>query len=62
VAGAREHEHARVVVSLEALEGVTELIRGRSVDGIPPLAAVDRYESGGSAPLVGDELVYQPVR
>jgi hypothetical protein len=59
---AREHEHAGVVVGLEALEGVTELVRGRPVDGIPPLAAVDRYESGGSAPLIGDELVYQPVR
>jgi hypothetical protein len=62
VAGAGEDEDACFVVGLEGLERVLQLLGGGTVDGISPLAAIDGYESGGAAPLVRDELAYQPVR
>jgi hypothetical protein len=54
VARAGENEDARLVVGLEAIERLAQLARRVAVDGVAPLAPVDRDQSGGATPLVGD--------
>ena len=57
VAGAGEHEHARLVVGLEAAVAVAQRLGGRAVDRVAALRAVDREQDGGGADaLVADRL------
>ena len=51
-AGAGEDQHARVVVGLEALEGLAERLGGRPVDRVAALLAVDRDDRGRARALV----------
>ncbi len=41
-ARAGEHQHARLLVGLEAQVGLVQRDRGGAVDGVAPLLAVDR--------------------
>ena len=49
---AGEHEDARLVVGLEAVEAVEELGRGRVVHGVAALGPGDREHGGGAVALV----------
>src|SRR5437763_512293 len=50
--GPGEHERARLVFGLEAQVGLVQRLRGRSVDGVAPVLAVDRDHRGAPAALV----------
>ena len=49
-------QHARLVVGLEAQVGLVQRRRGRAVDGVAAVLAVDRDQRGGAAALVADRL------
>ncbi len=53
-ARAGEHQHARLLVGLEAQVGLVQRRGGGAVDGVAPLLAVDRQQRGGAAALVAD--------
>ena len=54
LAAAGEHEDARLVVGLEALDGTGEQLGGGPVDGVTALGTVDGEHRGGAAVLVAD--------
>ena len=54
VSGAGQDHHARVVVGLERSQRLAERLRGRPVDGVAALRAVDRHHGGAAGALVAD--------
>ena len=57
---AGEHQHPRLLVALELAEAVEQQRGGLDVDGIAPLAPVDRQDGGGPRPLVANLGRHQP--